>query len=341
MADMIYPHRVTAFATAGFLLVLAIALVQPVRPASAQSVELNEVRNELARLQREVSALRRQIARSGNGGRGAPKSIGGELPPTLAARMEVRLSQLERQVSGMTGKIEEIDHGIKVLGEKLDKAMSDVELRLSALEKGKPVAGGARRRAGDGERRTTARRGGDDGGARGGAERAGREGGGSTGGGSTGGGSTGGAEGGTSGAAAGGGEELAKLPDGKPAEQYQYAMSLLRRGQHEKAAGALKAFIQRYPNGALTGNAVYWLGESYYVRGQYREAAIHFAEGFKKFPKSPKASANLLKLGMSFGKLNKRREACASLYELRRRYPRAPTYIRRRAAGEQRRLRCG
>jgi tol-pal system protein YbgF len=131
------------------------------------------------------------------------------------------------------------------------------------------------------------------------------------------------------------------LPDGKPAEQYQYAMSLLRRGNHDKAAGALKAFIRRYPNGTLTGNAVYWLGESYYVRGQYREAAIHFAEGFKKFPKSPKAPANLLKLGMSFGKLKKNREACASLYELRRRYPRAPAYIRRRAAGEQRRLRCG
>lgn len=341
MADMTHPHRVTPIATAGlFLLALAVGLVQPTLPASAQSVELNEVRNELARLQREVTALRRQIARNGSGGgsgasgggRNTPRSIGGELPPTLAARMEVRLSQLESQVNRMTGKIEEINHGIRQLGEKLDKAVSDVELRLSALEKGKPVARGAQ--TGGGERRT-ARRG--DGDRRGDAGR--KSAGGSSGG------STGGAEGGTSGGTtgdtAGGGEQLAKLPDGKPAEQYQYAMSLLRRGQHDKAAGALKAFIRRYPNGALTGNAVYWLGESFYVRGQYREAAIHFAEGFKKFPKSPKAPANLLKLGMSFGKLKKRREACASLYELRRRYPRAPAYIRRRAAGEQRRLRCG
>lgn len=341
MADMTHPHRVTPIATAGFLLALAVALVQPALPAFAQGEALNEVRNEIARLQREVTALRRQIARSGSGGGGGrnnPRSIGGELPPTLAARMEVRLSQLEGQVSQMTGKIEEINHGIKLLDEKLDKTVSDIELRLSALEKGKPAAGGARTRAGAGERRTARRSDGE------GRSGAGREGAGGSSAGSragSSGGSTGGAAGGTTGSAGGGGEELAKLPDGKPAEQYQYAMSLLRRGNHEKAAGALKAFIRRYPNGTLTGNAVYWLGESYYVRGQYREAAIHFAEGFKKFPKSPKASANLLKLGMSFGKLNKRREACASLYELQRRYPRAPTYIRRRAVGEQRRLRCG
>jgi len=328
MPDMTHPHRVTPIATAGVLLALAVALILPTLPASAQSVELNEVRNELARLQREVSSLRRQIARGGSG-RNTPRSIGGELPPTLAARMEVRLSQLEGQVSQMTGKIEEINHGIRQLGEKLDKAVSDMELRLSALEKGKPVAGGARARAGAGERRT-AQRGDSE-----------HRGGGSSVRGGAAGGTTGGAAGGTTGGTEGGGEQLATLPEGKPAEQYQYAMSLLRRGNHDKAAGALKAFIRRYPNGTLTGNAVYWLGESYYVRGQYREAAIHFAEGFKKFPKSPKASANLLKLGMSFGKLKKRREACASLYELRRRYPKAPAYIRRRAAGEQRRLRCG
>lgn len=334
---MTHPHRITPIAMAGVLLALAVALILPALPASAQSVELNEVRNELARLQREVSALRRQIARSGasGGNRNTPRSIGGELPPTLAARMEVRLSQLENQVNRMTGKIEEINHGIRQLGEKLDKTVSDIEIRLSALEKGKPVARGAR--TGGSERRT-ARRGDSE--RRGGAGRQGGTGaaGGAAGG--TTGGAGGGAAGGTTGAPDGG-EQLAKLPEGKPAEQYQYAMSLLRRGNHEKAAGALKAFIRRYPNGTLTGNAVYWLGESYYVRGQYREAAIHFAEGFKKFPKSPKASANLLKLGMSFGKLKKRREACASLYELRRRYPKAPAYIRRRAAGEQRRLRCG
>ncbi|MDH3234446.1 MAG: tol-pal system protein YbgF [Alphaproteobacteria bacterium] len=328
---MTYLQRVTPIAGGCFVLALAVALIQPTLPAFAQSAELNDVRNEIARLQREVSALRRQIARGGARSSGGPRSIGGELPPTLAARMEVRLSQLEGQVSRMTGKIEEINHGIKQIGEKLDRAVSDIELRLSALEKGKPVARGQARSAG-GER-ATARRG-----------STGRTAAGNAGGDSRGGGSDAGTAGGTTGSAAGGtgggGEQLAKLPDGKPAEQYQYAMSLLRRGNHDKAAGALKAFIQRYPNGTLTGNAVYWLGESYYVRGQYREAAIHFAEGFKKFPKSPKASANLLKLGMSFGKLNKRREACASLYELRRRYPRAPTYIRRRAAGESRRLRC-
>ena len=283
---MIHLQRVTPIAGGCFVLALAVALIQPTLPAFAQRAELNEVRNEIARLQREVSALRRQIARGGTRGRSGPKSIGGELPPTLAARMEVRLSQLEGQVSRMTGKIEEINHGIKQIGEKLDRAVTDIELRLSALEKGKPVAGG-RRSAGGG--RTTARRGST-------GRTADGNSGGDTRGSGSGAGTAGGTTGNAGGGTGGGGEQLAKLPDGKPAEQYQYAMSLLRTPAiTTRPPGHSRPSSSGYPNGTLTGNAVYWLGESYYVRGKYREAAIHFAEGFKKFPKSPKASANLLK----------------------------------------------
>jgi len=334
---MTHRYRLTPI-VGGFLLALGFSTFQPAVPALAQSSEIQQVRREIARMQREIATLRRQVGK--RGGR-SPRSIGGELPPTLAARMEVRLSQLEGEARRMTGKLEQVGHNLAQIKEKLDRAVSDIELRLAALEKGKPIAGGAsarpRARSGNTARGGTAR-GKPRGGTRGRDTRK-ASGGGSSG---TAGGSAGGSTARSGGGAGqGGGEQLARLPDGKPAEQYQYAMSLLRRGDHVKAAGALKAFIRRYPSGPLTGNAVYWLGEAYYVRGKYREAAIHFAEGFKKYPKSPKAPANLLKLGMSFGKLNKRAEACASLYELTRRYPRAPTYIRRRATGESRKLRCG
>ena len=112
------------------------------------------------------------------------------------------------------------------------------------------------------------------------------------------------------------------------------------RGDYDKAAGALRAFVKAHPDDALSGNAIYWLGETHYARKRYAEAAVLFAEGFKRYPKSGKAPDNLLKLGMSFARLGKRTEACASLFELNKRYPKAAGYIKRAATSERRRLRC-
>ncbi len=277
----------------------------PSGSARAQSSELSQLRGDIARLERQIADLRRQVARAGTG---RPKSIGGELPPTLAARMEIRLNELEGQVRGVTGKLEEVGFEIRKMKEKLDRAVSDMELRLSALENGKPVAGGSARRAATGRRTPPAGGGKSTGRASGGGSRA--------------------------------GIQTASLPKGKPAEQYRYARSFLLSGNYDKAAATLKAFLVAHPKDVLAGNAAYWLGETYYARKQYSEAAIYFAQGFKKYPKSQKAPDNLLKLGMSFAKLGKRAEACASLFALKQRYPRAATYIRRAARGEARRLRC-
>lgn len=285
-------------------LVLAACLLAPSGGAWGQSSELSQLRGDIARLERQIADLRRQMARAGTR-TGGPKSIGGELPPTLAARMEVRLNQLETQVRGITGKIEEVGFAMRKIREKLDRAVSDIELRLSALESGKPMAGGTARPRAASRRKTT-----------GPASR---------------------------GSGTGGSSAIVrnvKLPKGKPSEQYRYARSFLLSGDYDRAAATLKAFIAAHPKDVLAGNATYWLGETYYARGQFSAAAIHFAQGFKKYPKSQKAPDNLLKLGMSFAKLGKRAEACASLFALRQRYPRAPTYIRRAARGEARRLRC-
>ncbi len=295
-------------------LALAACLLVPAGSARAQSSELSQLRGDIARLERQIADLRRQMARAGTnagGGAGGPKSIGGELPPTLAARMEVRLNQLEVQARNITGKLEEVGFALRKIKEKLDRAVSDMELRLSALENGKPIAGGAARPGATSRPKAPA----------GGGKTAGPASGGGTGGPGT-------------------SVQSVKLPEGKPAEQYRYARSFLLSGDYDKAAATLKAFIAAHPKDILAGNATYWLGETYYARRQFSAAAIHFAQGFKKYPKSQKAPDNLLKLGMSFAKLGKRAEACASLFALRQRYPRAPTYIRRAARGEARRLRC-
>ena len=132
-----------------------------------------------------------------------------------------------------------------------------------------------------------------------------------------------------------------ELPSGSPKEKYDYAFGLLRQANYPAAEQAFQAFLQQHPNDGLAGNAKYWLGETYYVRGDNQNAAIVFAEGFQEYPNSSKAPDNLLKLGMALSNLGSTQDACGTFSELRRRYPNAAPTILRRAEREQNRLGCG
>lgn len=309
-------RRFSIAAACASALLFAAWTTFPVATANAQTADLQSLRDEVGQLRRELRDLNRQVAASGGGsgsiGTPAAAGSGGNLPPTLAARMEIRLSQLERQISRMTGRIEELNHNVTQVQNKVDKVLSDIELRLAALEKGKPLTAGGtaapKRSTGSAAKPKRAsgappkRSGGDP--------------------------------------IGGDGKQLASLPQGSPAEQYRYARGFLMRGEYDKAAGALRAFVKKHPNSSLSGSAVYWLGETHYARKRYAQAAVLFAEGFKRYPKSVKAPDNLLKLGMSFARLGKTTEACASFFELNNRYPKAASYVKRRAAAERQRLRC-
>lgn len=131
------------------------------------------------------------------------------------------------------------------------------------------------------------------------------------------------------------------LPAGSPKEKYDYAFGLLRQANYPAAEQAFQAFLQQHPTDGLAGNAKYWLGETYYVRGDNQNAAIVFAEGFQEYPNSSKAPDNLLKLGMALANLGSTQDACGTFSELRRRYPNAAPTILRRAEREQNRLGCG
>ena len=269
-------RRFSMVAASALVLLFATWTAAPISMASAQTADLQSLRDEVGQLRRELRDLNRQVAASGGGsvGTSAAAGSGGTLPPTLAARMEVRISQLERQISRMTGRIEELNHNVNNVQEKIDKVLSDIELRLAALEKGKPATAGgpaaAKRSTGNRTQAKPAK------------------------------GSTGTAAPSGGDPIGGDGKQLASLPEGTPAAQYRYARGFLMRGEYDKAAGAFRAFVKKHPNSSLSGSAVYWLGETHYARKRYAQAAVLFAEGFKRYPKSVKAPDNLLKLGMSF-----------------------------------------
>lgn len=297
--------------SAGSAATLAAAAMLLALPAFATS-DTESLRDEARRIGGQLAETRVELAEAGRSG---------QMPPTIAAHFEVRISDLEAQVRSLTGRIEELDYGVRQANERLDKAMGDIDFRLGALEGakgegGKSATGGAARRP-----------------AEGGPANAGIA----------------AAKSGPAPSGATGGEAAremaaahtgATLPAGTEIEQYQYSIGLLRKGEYEQAAGALKAFVAAHPKGPLAGNAVYWLGESFYVRGQYDQAAVHFAEGYQKYPTNAKGPDNLLKLGMSLARLNKKAEACASFSELQRKYPSASSNVKNTASAERSKLSC-
>jgi tol-pal system protein YbgF len=312
--------RRLAFAT---ILGAQVALAAP----TAFAQDTRAFTDRLERLERDMNMLQRQVYRGSSGGAPVPVS-----PPdgNSAVNAELRMDQLETQLRTITGQLEETNYNVDQLKRRLEQLASDVDLRLSQLEKGggegtKPPPASAAAAPPGSNRGTGA-------GANPGAPA-----------------SQSGvlgtlpadrpqakpAPGANQSAAA-----PAALPAGTAQEQYNRAFGKLRAADYGGAEQELRAFIQRYPNDPLAGNAQYWLGETYYVRKDYNAAAAAFAESYRKYPQGAKGPDSLLKLGMSLAEVGQKRDACLTWSQLEKEYPKASANITERARGERQKFDC-
>lgn len=131
-------------------------------------------------------------------------------------------------------------------------------------------------------------------------------------------------------------------PDGyvDPAAEkaaYDEAFAALRDGRYAESARRFQGFLQQYPNGDLTDNAMYWLGESYYVTQNYRPALETFSDLLARFPQSSKAPDSLLKIGYAHYELKEWPQAERALNDVVTKFP--DTTVARLAQGRLRALR--
>lgn len=126
---------------------------------------------------------------------------------------------------------------------------------------------------------------------------------------------------------------------GDPATEsaaYGEAFQALKDGRYAESARRFQAFIDSYPNGTLTGNAYYWLGESYYVTQNYEIAEQSFQTLLQRYPDSQKAADALLKTGYAQYELKQWDRAEATLNQVIQQYP--DTTVARLAEGRLRAL---
>lgn len=298
-------------------------------PAQAQSLEFGTLVERLDRLERGLQNLQRSFYRKGEASPAASIAAdGGNAPSTpsngdatmAAARSELRFSEIETQIRGLTGRVEEVHFKLTELNERLDRLTSDLELRLGALERSGPsqaVPVLPPATTTDGTETATAV-----------------------------------PSDGTPTAQPPTAQPLAAQPAAPVAgaatdmaslsskEAYNQAFSLLSQREYVAAERELKAFLAAYPEDSLVPNAMYWLGETYYVRNAFQQASVSFLQGYQKDPKGSKAPDNLLKLAKSLGNLRQKKEACATLDRLKKEFPNLPSTVGQRAAQERKRNAC-
>ncbi|HEY5972209.1 MAG TPA: tol-pal system protein YbgF [Pseudoxanthomonas sp.] len=102
---------------------------------------------------------------------------------------------------------------------------------------------------------------------------------------------------------------------------YNVAFDALKGGNYVDSAQLFLSFLELYPNSTYTPNALYWLGESYYVTQNYPLAAEQFRSLLNRYPTHDKAAGSLLKLGLSEYGQGKVDEAERTLADVVAKYP--------------------
>lgn len=239
-----------------------------------------------------------------------------------ATQLEMRISGVEEQMRGLTGKVEQVDYMLRRMDQILRRMQEDYEIRFAELEKNNRQSATIPVKAAQQQEPAEPR--GPVVGTLGSVNvRDGQVTGGSV------------------------APQSPALP-AKPAdygltaqEQYDHAFGLLRQADYAAAETAFQGFMDKHSKSKLVNNAKYWYAETFYVRGKYGDAAVAFAEAYQHNPRGAKAPDSLLKLSMALSSLNKKKDACGALIALKAKHPKAAKSIRKRAAQERRRLKCG
>ena len=102
---------------------------------------------------------------------------------------------------------------------------------------------------------------------------------------------------------------------------YDHAFEALKDGDYVESSRRFRDFLAAFPAGQLAPNALYWLGESYYVTQNYALAGEQFQLLMDRYPTHDKAPGALLKLGLAQLGLKQSAQAEATLRQVVKRYP--------------------
>ncbi len=102
---------------------------------------------------------------------------------------------------------------------------------------------------------------------------------------------------------------------------YDESLELYNKGSFEEAIAAFEQFVILYPQDALTDNALYWIGESYYALKKFNDALVYFHRVVIDFPQADKVPSALYKEALTLKNLGMEKESEGAFRELIARFP--------------------
>jgi tol-pal system protein YbgF len=102
---------------------------------------------------------------------------------------------------------------------------------------------------------------------------------------------------------------------------YKDAYETFQKGDLAGARKKFVAFVKQYPNTELSGNAQFWIGETYYQKKDFEKAILEYEKAISKYPESSKIPAALFKQALAFLELGDKTNARNLLKKVIGRHP--------------------
>lgn len=111
-------------------------------------------------------------------------------------------------------------------------------------------------------------------------------------------------------------------PGPEESQAYERIIDLIRnQKKYDEAITRIYEFIDQYPEGDLTVNAYYWLGEVYLVKPQLEQAKQAFTIVATRYPDHRKAPDALYKLGVTHDRMGEKEDARRVMNRVLEDYP--------------------
>ncbi len=124
-------------------------------------------------------------------------------------------------------------------------------------------------------------------------------------------------------------------PGGDPEADYQKAQQAYAGEDYARALELFDAYLQRYPNTELAGNAQFWKAYCCYHLGRHEEAIADFDKLLTKYPASTKAPYAMHIQALAYKELGHPKRAAALLQEVIENYPMTPAADRSKSELEK------
>jgi len=113
-----------------------------------------------------------------------------------------------------------------------------------------------------------------------------------------------------------------RQPSAEESKAYNSIVDLIRnQKKYDQAITQIYEFLDTYPEGDLTVNAYYWLGEVYLVKPQLEQAKQAFSIVATRFADHRKAADSTYKLGITLDRLGEKEEAGRRMQTVVKNYP--------------------